>query len=235
MGGAALVDRLASDPLVASLLTMHDLQSRSADAALIQITRSSEADRNYDESSSSERCELCAIPLAPEHAHLVDIESRRLLCACRMCSAVGGRYRVLPSRYVHLPSMSLTAAEWEPLGIPVGLVFFVANSHLARTVASYPGPAGATESLLPLDTWAALSIRHPWLERLASDVEALLVRRVNDDYRCYIVPLDACYQLVGRIRKAWTGLGGGDLVEREIHAFFTGIEEKARQNAEALA
>ena len=234
-GAVALVDRLASDPLVASLLALHDLQPRSTDAGLIQITRSSETNHRHEESAGLERCELCAIPLTVEHAHLVDIESRRLLCACRTCSAVGGRYRVLPSRYVHLPQMSLTAVEWETLGIPVGLVFFVTNSHLARTVASYPGPAGATESLLPLDTWTALSVRHPWLQRLAPDVEALLVRRVNDEYRCYIVPLDACYQLVGRIRKAWTGMGVGDLVERGIDAFFTGVEDKARQHAEALA
>ncbi len=232
-GSRPLIERLASDPLVASLLTLHDLQPRSADAGLIQITRSNTTHR-HQESSGSERCELCGIPLTEEHAHLVDIESRRVLCACRMCSAVGGRYRLLPSRYLHLPQ-SLTAPEWETLGIPVGLVFFVTNSRLARTVASYPGPAGATESLLPLDTWAALSVRNPWLQRLAPDVEALLVRRVNGEYRCYIVPLDVCYQRVGRIRKAWTGMGGGELVEREIEAFFTGVHDKARQHAEALA
>lgn len=234
-GAGALVDRLAGDPLIASLLTLHDLQPRSADAGLIQVTRSSETNHRHEESSRSERCELCAIPLTEEHAHLVDVESRRLLCACSMCSAVGGRYRVVPSRYVHRPEMSLTSAEWETLGIPVGLVFFVTSSHLARTVASYPGPAGATESLLPLDTWTALSLKHPWLQRLAPDVEALLVHRVNDAYRCYLVPLDACYRLIGRIRKAWTGMGGGDVVEREIDAFFAAIEDKARQHAEALA
>lgn len=230
-----LLDRLANDPLVASLLTLHDLQPRSPDAGLIQITRSPEANRVHEDSAGPERCELCAIPLTAAHAHLVDVESRRLLCACGPCSAVGGRYRVVPSRYLHRPGMSLTAAEWEPLGIPVGLVFFVTSSHLTRTVASYPGPAGATESLLPLDTWAALTSRHPWLQQMAPDVEALLVRRIDDEYRCYIVPLDACYQLVGRIRKAWTGVGGGDLVAREIGRFFAGIEGQARQHPEMHA
>ena len=234
-GAAAVIQRLASDPLVASLLTLHDLQPGTPDAGLLQIIRPSETGGRHARSSGSTHSELCAIPLTDEHAHVVDIESRRLLCACRMCTAVGGKFRVVPSRYVHLPSMSLTAAEWEPLGIPVGLVFFVMNSHVGRTVASYPGPAGAAESLLPLDTWAALTARHGWLQRLAPDVEALLVRRVNDEYRCYIVPLDACYELVGRIRKVWTGVGGGDLVAHEIGEFFAGIEEKARQDAEAVA
>src|SRR5688572_20058038 len=84
-GARPLIDRLASDPLVASLLTLHDLQPRSPDAGLIQITRPNTTHR-HEESSGSERCELCGIPITNEHAHLVDVESRRVLCACRMCS-----------------------------------------------------------------------------------------------------------------------------------------------------
>jgi ferritin-like metal-binding protein YciE len=33
-----------------------------------------------------EHCDLCAEPIAPTHRHLLDLESRRLLCACRACT-----------------------------------------------------------------------------------------------------------------------------------------------------
>jgi hypothetical protein len=234
-GGAALLRQLASDPLVASLLALHELQPVPRDEQLLQISRPSTADAHRERTAREQTCELCAAALTDAHAHLVDIETRRLLCACAMCSTVGGKYRRLPSRYVHEPRMTLTPAEWDPLGIPVGVVFFVVNSHLGRTVASYPGPAGATESVLPLETWPALAARHPWLQRLAPDVEALLVRRSGDAYRCFIVPLDACYELVGRIRKAWTGFAGGDGVEHEIDGFFAELLRRGEQRGEVLA
>ncbi len=204
VGGEALLRQFTSDPLVASLLALHDLQARPRDEQLLQITRSSGVEAHGEGPTRDDKCELCAAALPEGHDHLVDIETRRLLCACAMCRTVGGKYRLVPSRYVHDSSMTITSSEWEPLGIPVGLVFFVVNSQLSRTVACYPGPAGATESVLPLETWPALAERHAWLQQLAPDVEALLVRRTGDDYRCFIVPLDACYELVGRIRKAWT-------------------------------
>lgn len=234
-GGEAFVRQLASDPLIASLLALHELKSPSADDQLLQITRRPTSETHPEGTAREEKCDLCAAALADTHAHLVDIETRRLLCACAVCSTVGGKFRLLPSRYLHEPWMTITPADWDPLGIPVGVVFFVLNSHLGRTVASYPGPAGATESVLPLDTWPALAARHPWLQRLTPDVEALLVRRAGDAYRCFIVPLDACYELVGRIRKAWTGFGGGDSVEREIDGFFADLLHRAEQRGAVSA
>jgi hypothetical protein len=224
-GAGTLLDRLAHDPLVASLLALHELHPGSA-APLIQIDRPSQLRGSHDEPVRQAACELCAAALTDGHLHLVDVETRRLLCTCTMCSAVGGRYRVVPSRYLHLPSMGIAPAQWDALGIPVGLVFFVVDSHRGRTVACYPGPAGATESLLPLETWPSLVAAHPWMQDLAPDVEALLVRRIDHEYRCFIVPMDACYELVGRIRRTWTGFGGGNAVECEIDRFFAAVVEK---------
>lgn len=167
-----------------------------------------------------ERCELCGAALSAKHGHIVDIRTRRLLCACGICGTPGGRYRAVPARYVHLPSMTISPAQWDALAIPVGLAFFFYNSDLGRTVACYPGPAGAAESLLPLEAWPALVEANPWIQALVPDVEALLVRRIDEDYMCFLVPVDACYELVGRIRTEWTGLGGGDRVRREIDRFF---------------
>jgi hypothetical protein len=174
-----------------------------------------------------ERCEICSAPLSHRHGHIVDIRTRRLLCACGICGTLSGRYRAVPARYVHLPSMQISPAQWDSLAIPVDLAFFFFNTDLGRTVACYPGPAGAAESLLPLDAWPALVDANPWIRTVAPDVEALLVRRVGEEYLCFLVPIDACYGLVGRIRTNWTGLGGGNGVRREIDRFFATIVEKS--------
>jgi hypothetical protein len=44
-----------------------------------------------------------------------------------------------------------------------------------------------------------------------------------------IVPIDACYELVGRIRSAWQGFRGGDVVWREIDGFFARAKDRARR------
>jgi hypothetical protein len=224
--GREMLARFESDPLVASLFALHDLQPHApADPPLIQIRRSAKPAPSLEPAGShtATECDVCRTPLSGGHRHVVDIHTRRLLCACATCGGPEGRYRVVPDRYVHDPSMTLSPAQWEALGIPVGLVFFVFNSHLGRTIACYPGPAGATESVLPLDGWPALMRESPWLAAVSPDVEALLVRRVGETYRCFVVPVDVCYELAGRIRQTWTGIGGGEAAESEIDGFFAAI------------
>jgi hypothetical protein len=179
--------------------------------------------------SAGEPCELCGAPLSSTHRHIVDISTRRVLCACAICSTLEGRYRPVPTRYERLPQPPFSRPAWDALAIPVDLAFFFHNSVLGRIVACYPGPAGATESLLPLDASPALS---PWLPGLAADVEALLVRRVGGDYEGFIVPIDACYELVGRIRRTWTGFGGGDAAQEAIELFFASVGDKSAGMAE---
>lgn len=186
-------------------------------------------------------CELCMAELPQSHGHIVDTVSRRLLCACGACggtfhgglearhSASGvGRYRVVPRRYVHHGSMTLSEAEWRSLAIPVGLAFFFFNSDRGRMAAFYPGPAGPTESQLPLEAWPPIAEAHSWIGGMAPDVEALLVREVDGRRLCFIVPIDACYELVGRIRAHWSGMGGGDRVRIEIDVFFAELVTRSR-------
>ena len=182
-----------------------------------------------------ERCSLCGADLPGEHAHLVDLHERRLLCACRLCGGLdtaagggAGRYRMVSTRYVELRPMCISPSQWEALAIPVGLAFFFFNSELGRVVAFYPGPAGATQSLLPLEAWSAFADAHPVLRSLEPDVEALLVRRTGQADAGFLVPIDACYELAGRIRATWTGLSGGDALEAEIDRFFTTIRDRSR-------
>lgn len=116
--------------------------------------------------------------------------------------------------------MIISPEQWDTLDIPVDLAFVFVNSLAGRPVACYPGPAGAIESTLTLDAWWPLVESHPWIGSLAPDVEAVLVRRVDGAYRCFIVPIDRCYELAGRIRRAWAGLAGGDEVRRLVQQFF---------------
>src|SRR4029077_19760770 len=148
-----------------------------------------------------------------------------LLCTCRACyllftrtGAAQGKYRAVPDRYLHLPAFLLGTAAWDALQIPVRMAFFFSNSSLGRVVAFYPSPAGATESLLPLDSWQALLDRTPVLASLEPDVEALLVhgRRGADSFDCFVVPIAACYELTGIVRRRWKGFDGGEEAWRDI-------------------
>src|SRR5689334_11157884 len=76
---------------------------------------------------SGPRCELCSVPVAAEHRHLLDTEAAVVLCACQACSllfsrdaASEGHYRLVPQRRTRL-----AAVPTKDLGVPVGLAFFV--------------------------------------------------------------------------------------------------------------
>jgi len=182
-----------------------------------------------------EACEFCMEALAAEHSHVADVEMRSVKCSCRGCyllfssdGAAGGRYRAIPEGAVYDPSFVLTAVQWDALQVPVGICFFFRNSSLGTTVAFYPGPAGATESLLPLDVWDELSEANPTLQQMLPDVQALLVRRLGHGSECYVVPIDACYELVGIIRRTWKGFDGGEEAHTAIDRFFSQLRERSQ-------
>ena len=185
-----------------------------------------------------ERCDMCATPIPGEHAHVVNVESRNLLCTCRACyllftseGAAQGKFRAVPDRYLYAPSFAFGDAQWDALEIPVRIAFFFLNSSLGRVVAFYPSPAGATESQLPLEAWQEVVQANPVLETLAPDLEALLVygRRDRSGFDCFLVPIDACYELTGVVRQRWRGFDGGEEAWQEIEAFFTRLREKSRE------
>lgn len=189
---------------------------------------------------AEERCDLCSEPLPPEHRHLLDLETRQLLCACRACAllfdreaASSGHYRLLGERRLRLDGFQLDEALWEELRIPVEMAFFFHHSGEARTVAFYPSPMGATESLLELDAWRRIEAANPVLAEMRGDVEALLVNRARGAREHWLVPLDDCYSLVGLIRSRWRGLGGGGEVWEAIEGFFERLGERATTVEEA--
>ena len=185
---------------------------------------------------AGERCEMCTESIADDHQHVVNVAGRQLMCVCRACyllftdSEADLRYRAVPDRYLAFPGFALDRRAWEALQIPVGVAFFFTNSALGRTVAFYPGPAGATESELDLDAWNALHRADPRVGLMADDVEALLVRvpdAENTDPQTYLVPIDACYEFVGRLRMLWRGFDGGQEARAFLDDFFERIEARA--------
>ncbi|MGH8274641.1 MAG: DUF5947 family protein [Gammaproteobacteria bacterium] len=180
-----------------------------------------------------ERCEVCRAEIGPEHAHLIEPESRRLLCACQACALLfdspeAKRYRRVPRTVTRLDDFELSDAEWDAFRIPINMAFFFRSSPRERIVGLYPGPAGATESLLDMAAWETLSAANPVLGELEEDVEALLVNRVQGAHEYYRVPIDRCYALVGQIRKHWHGISGGSEVQETIRSFFGNLSEEAQ-------
>jgi hypothetical protein len=181
---------------------------------------------------AGERCEMCSEQITEEHQHVVNVDHRQLMCVCRGCYLLFTdtnaelRFRAVPDRYLSFPDFALGRREWQLLQIPVGLAFFFRNSAMGRTVAFYPGPAGATESELDLSAWEGIRAADPRVDLLADDTEALIVRVPDDESRapeCHLVPIDACYEFVGRLRQLWHGFDGGQHVREFIDDFFERI------------
>ncbi|MEA2506841.1 MAG: hypothetical protein QOH48_1459 [Actinomycetota bacterium] len=183
-----------------------------------------------------EVCDMCAEPIPDEHPHVVNIESRNLMCTCRGCyllftheGAAQGKYRMVPERYLIDPSFELTEADWQAMEIPVKIAFFFFNSSLGRIAAFYPSPGGATESLLPPDAWAEFMEGNHLFGALAPDVEAVLARGVEERFECLLVPIDAAYELVGLVRLHWKGFDGGEEAHAQIDAFFDRLRTRSKQ------
>src|ERR1700731_162698 len=183
-----------------------------------------------------ERCELCSQELAHQHPHLIELAARRMVCACNACALLfdgrtGAKYKRVSRRVLSLNDFHLSDAQWEGLMIPINMAFFFNFSTENRIVVLYPSPAGAVESLLPLEAWEEIVRDNPALSGMEADVEALLLNRVGKSRadvpaEYYIVPIDECYKLVGLIRAHWRGLSGGTEVWQEIGRFFADLKTR---------
>ena len=214
--------------------------SEDRSAAPLDVLR--QFTRRRETRPPAEQCELCSVEILAQHRHLLELARHTLICVCTPCSilfgdpgAGHGKYRLVPSRYLLLTDFQMTDEQWDDLMIPVNMAYFFRSTSAqepAQVMAFYPSPAGPMESTLALDGWDALVSSNPILNELEPDVEALLINRVKnrggESYReHYIVPIDACYELVGLIRLKWKGLSGGEEVWQAIAEFFAGLQKRA--------
>jgi len=197
---------------------------------------------------AGEQCDLCSLRMGREHAHLLQVSQRKIVCACDACAVLfsdGGnsRFKRIPRRARRLEDFQLSDIDWESLRIPIGLAFFFHTSGISRAsvaegrpdgraedtsvVAFYPSPAGAIESLLDLSAWSDLMQANPMLNEMQPDVEALLVNRIAKSHDYYLAPIDECYRLVGLVRSNWRGLSGGREVWTKIDQFFRELERRS--------
>ena len=160
--------------------------------------------------ADTERCELCAAPLATQHEHLYDPKLREVRCACQGCALIiptseRSPYRRVPRRFERV---EVDATRWlERLGIPVGIAALIRRDD-GRVVVAYPGPVGLVESEVDADAFAALCAEVPQAARLEPEVEAIVWASVGvaGAWRCGI---DVVFEMVSALRKSWVGLAGG--------------------------
>jgi hypothetical protein len=182
-----------------------------------------------------EECELCGRPIEADHRHVLDLEQRNLLCACRACAVLfdrraagGGHFRLVPERRLRLDELVMPDDLWERLQIPVDMAFFFHNTSAGRVMAYYPSPMGPTESALELTAWDELEESNAVLGTLEPDVEALLVDRARGRRRQWVAPIEDCYALVAVIRTHWRGFSGGREVWEELARFFEELDRKSK-------
>ena len=184
--------------------------------------------RRFVQAQPVDVCDLCGVPVAAHHGHVVEPATRRVLCACLICGEAvtnrpDRRYARIPEAATALAGFRMSDAEWHSLGLPIDMAFMFHSTPDGGPVALYPGALGATESRLPPEAWSDLVAANPVLGELEPDVEALLVDRIRGRRGCYRVPIDRCYALVGVIRSQWRGFSGGDAVWQAIDEFIGGL------------
>jgi Fe-S cluster biogenesis protein NfuA len=211
-----------------------------APAALVQLglkkpqPPATPDDEPAREQRAEERCEMCHEPIGASHDHVTRVGGRELLCVCRACrllfaheGATRGKYRPVSDRWFGGDTFALTDLEWARLGIPVRMAFFVVDSVRGTPVGFYPSPGGVVEASIDDDAWSGIERARAAFSALLPDVEAWLVDgRGRDDFDGWIVPLDACYELVARVRMHWSGASGGDEARAKIDEFFASVRDR---------
>jgi Family of unknown function (DUF5947) len=228
-------------------------------AAAIPATHGHVAD--LEQSSLMCACRACYLLFTHPGASSLSRSAGQEAPADRPAAGAHGRYHAVPDRYLRDSSRVMSAAEWDELQIPVGLAFFLYRSQPGELGCFYPSPAGATECALDLPAWQRLAEAHPLLAGAAPDVEAVLICRpgagpggrpprppqsalpaeaapaeagpaeapATMDY--FIVPIDACYELAGRMRMLWRGFDGGTEARESIDEFLASVRARAKDTA----
>ena len=138
---------------------------------------------------------------------------------------------------MRVPDLDAADVEWDGLGVPIRLAFFVVAGDDARVLAFFPSPGGAIELQPDRVVWDRMRARSVLVQRMRPDVEALLVHHAHPGASAgeagppaghqYVVSIDVCYRLVGIVRAHWRGFGGGAEVWRGIEALHAELRREA--------
>jgi Family of unknown function (DUF5947) len=211
-------------------------------AATIPATHGHVAD--LEQSSLKCACRACYLLFTHPGASSLSRGAGQKAPAGQPAGGAHGRYHAVPDRYLRDSSRVMSVADWDELQIPVGLAFFLFRSQPGELGCFYPSPAGATECALDLPAWQRLAAAHPLLAGAEPDVEAVLICRPEPggtdeagaatmDY--FIVPIDACYELAGRLRMLWRGFDGGTEARESIDEFLASVRARAKDTAQRSA
>ena len=192
----------------------------------------------------AETCEFCRRVSGPKHQHLLDPDSRKLIYSCDACAILFSdrgqtKYKRVPRHSRYLADFMMTESQWDSLMLPINMAFFLKSSTQGRIVALYPSSTGATESSIAFDAWDEIGADNPVLRDMETDVEALLVNRIQyararSAAEYYIAPIDECFKLLDLIRSRWHGLSGGPEVWREIGGFFESLRARSIEIARSF-
>jgi hypothetical protein len=182
-----------------------------------------------------EECELCSESISTEHEHLLELDARRVFCACVACARLfmqeherrSARYLRVERRALRLAELDFSDAVWAELSVPVGLAFFTTRSRTGEVTATFPGRAGLIEAFVPLKAYSELERRFPIIKGILPDVEALLVRRSLRHQDYFRVSIDHCYELAGLLRGADAPLSSPELAV--VQSFFNRLDDQADQ------
>jgi hypothetical protein len=151
-----------------------------------------------------------------------------MACSILFSGRQDARYRRVPPRADSLTDFRMSEETWDGFHLPINLAFIVHSTAAGRVQAYFPSPAGATESLLTLESWDRLVLDNPILQTLQPDIEALLVNRLKGSNATFLVSIDECYKLIGLIRTHWHGLSGGSAVWEEMGRYFEDLKARSR-------
>jgi hypothetical protein len=181
--------------------------------------------RYLDDAGEPAECELCAGPLEHEHRHVVEVRARRILCACDPCALLFAgpstrRFRTIPE-HVRRETPFTAQEAWDALGLADGS-FVLFGSGDQRWIAVEPCATGGAERVLDPVRWHAVWTRSELARAVASDVEALIVRR-GRQVEAFAAPVDRCYGLTGAMRRRWHGEDGGADARAALETFFEAL------------
>ena len=141
------------------------------------------------------------------------------MCACRGCyllftseGAGGGHFRAVPDRYLAFTDFRLSRGA---VGQPADpgqrrVLLRQLDARSGRRVLSRARPGRPSRcSRSTCGTSSSPPTRRS--PRSSPTSRRLLVRadRESDGAECFLVPIDACYELVGHLRRLWRGFDGG--------------------------